>query len=156
MSDFVQPHRRQPTRLPCPLGFSRHEHWSGLPFPSPVHESEKWKWSRSVMYDSATPWTAAYQAPPSMGFSRREYWSGCHRLLLAVSNLKIKSWKQFYGFPGGSMVKNPPTNAKHWSRNFPRATEQLNCGSQLLSLYSRTWEPQLLNPYVATTEASVL
>ena len=24
----------------------------------------------------ATPWTAAYQAPPSMGFSRREYWSG--------------------------------------------------------------------------------
>ena len=24
----------------------------------------------------ATPWTAAYQAPPSMGFSRREFWSG--------------------------------------------------------------------------------
>ena len=23
----------------------------------------------------ATPWTAAYQAPPSMGFSRQEYWS---------------------------------------------------------------------------------
>ena len=23
-----------------------------------------------------TPWTAAYQAPPSMGFSRHEYWSG--------------------------------------------------------------------------------
>ena len=25
---------------------------------------------------SATPWTAAYQAPLSMGFSRQEYWSG--------------------------------------------------------------------------------
>ena len=26
----------------CPsLGFSRQEHWSGLPFPSPMHESEK-------------------------------------------------------------------------------------------------------------------
>ena len=25
---------------------------------------------------SATPWTAAYQVPPSMGFSRQEYWSG--------------------------------------------------------------------------------
>ena len=25
---------------------------------------------------SATPWTAAFQAPPSMGFSRQEYWSG--------------------------------------------------------------------------------
>ena len=24
----------------------------------------------------ATPWTAAYQAPPSMGVSRQEYWSG--------------------------------------------------------------------------------
>ena len=34
------------------LRFSRQEHWSGLPFPSPVHESEKWKWSRSVLSDS--------------------------------------------------------------------------------------------------------
>ena len=24
----------------------------------------------------STPWTVAYQAPPSMGFSRQEYWSG--------------------------------------------------------------------------------
>ena len=24
----------------------------------------------------ATPWTTAYQAPPSMGFSRQKYWSG--------------------------------------------------------------------------------
>ena len=24
----------------------------------------------------ATPWTAAYRAPPSVGFSRQEYWSG--------------------------------------------------------------------------------
>ena len=24
----------------------------------------------------STPWTAAYQAPPSMRFSRQEYWSG--------------------------------------------------------------------------------
>ena len=37
------------------LGFSRQEHWSGLPFPSPVHESEKWKWSRSVVSDSSWP-----------------------------------------------------------------------------------------------------
>ena len=37
------------------LGFSRQEHWSGLPFPSPVHESEKWKWSCSVMSNSLHP-----------------------------------------------------------------------------------------------------
>ena len=59
------------------LGFSRQEHWSGLPFPSPIHESEKGKWSRSVVSDTVRPHrTAAYQAPPSMGFSRQEYWSG--------------------------------------------------------------------------------
>ena len=34
------------------------------------------KWSRSVVADSATSWTVAYQASPSMGFSRQEYWSG--------------------------------------------------------------------------------
>ena len=58
------------------LGSSRQEHWSGLPFLSPMHESEKGKQSRSVVFDLATPRTAAYQAPPSMGFSRQEYWSG--------------------------------------------------------------------------------
>ena len=40
-----------------------------------------WKWkvkvkSLSCVRPSATPWTAAFQAPPSMGFSRQEYWSG--------------------------------------------------------------------------------
>ena len=32
--------------------------------------------SLSHVWLLATPWTAAYQAPPSMGFSRQEYWSG--------------------------------------------------------------------------------
>ena len=36
-------------QAPPSLGFSRQEHWSKLPFPSPMHESEKWKWSCSVM-----------------------------------------------------------------------------------------------------------
>ena len=40
-SDSVRPHRRQPTRLPCPWDSPGQEHWSGLPFPSPMHESEK-------------------------------------------------------------------------------------------------------------------
>ena len=64
-----------PWGSPIP-GFSRQEHWSELPFPSPMHESEKWKLSHSVVSHSTTPWTAAFQAPPSMGFSRQEYWSG--------------------------------------------------------------------------------
>ena len=43
--------------------------------------SNAWKWKVKVkslnpVQLSATPWTAAHQAPPSMGFSRQEYWSG--------------------------------------------------------------------------------
>ena len=39
-------------QAPSSLGFSRQERWSGLPFPSPMQESEKWKWGRSVVSDS--------------------------------------------------------------------------------------------------------
>ena len=43
--------------------------------------SNAWKWKVKVKslcraWLLATPWTAAYQAPPSMGFSRQKYWSG--------------------------------------------------------------------------------
>ena len=43
--------------------------------------SKAWKWKVKVKSLSrvrllATPWTAAFQAPPSMGFSRQGYWSG--------------------------------------------------------------------------------
>ena len=39
-------------KAPLSLGFSRQEHWSRLPLPSPMHGSAKWKWSRSVVSDS--------------------------------------------------------------------------------------------------------
>ena len=49
--------------------------WAAISF------SNAWKWkvkakSLSRVWPSATPWTAAFQAPLSMGFSRQEYWSG--------------------------------------------------------------------------------
>ena len=49
--------------------------WVAISFSNP----RKWKVkvkSLSHVWLLATPWTAAYQAPPSMGFSRQEYWSG--------------------------------------------------------------------------------
>ena len=84
-----------PPGSPVP-GILRQEHWSGLPFPSPMHESKKVKvksLSRARLFE--TPWTAAYQAPLSMGFSRQEYWSGvplpsppnCWELLLLLGRL---------------------------------------------------------------------
>ena len=42
-------------QAPPSLGFSRQEHWSGLPFPPPMHGSEKWKSSCSVVFDSLWP-----------------------------------------------------------------------------------------------------
>ena len=46
-----------------------------------ISSSDAWKWKVKVKSLSgvrflATPWTAAYQVPPTMGFSRQEYWSG--------------------------------------------------------------------------------
>ena len=47
----------------------------------PISFSNVWKWkvkvkSLSRVWLVATPWIAAYQAPPSTGPSRQEYWSG--------------------------------------------------------------------------------
>jgi len=60
--------------------------------------SNAWKWKVKVKLLSrvrllATPWTAAYQAPPCMGFSRQEYWSGLPLLSIHIHY---------------SVVKNPP------------------------------------------------
>ena len=72
----VQPHWRLPTRLPCPWGSpAKTLEWVAISF------SNAWKWkvkvkSLSHIWLLVTPWTAAYQAPPSMGFSRQEYWRG--------------------------------------------------------------------------------
>ena len=69
-------------QAPLSLGFSRREHWSGLPFPSPMHESEKWKWSHSVV--SSCLQTHALQ--PTRLLHPRDFPSkstgvGCHCLL---------------------------------------------------------------------------
>ena len=69
-------------QAPPSLGFSRQEHWSGLPFPSPTHESEKWKWSRSVMSDSSRPHglqPTRFLCP--WGFPGKSTGVGCHGLL---------------------------------------------------------------------------
>ena len=41
VSNLCDPMDGSPLGLPPSLGFSRQEHWSGLPFPSPMHGSEK-------------------------------------------------------------------------------------------------------------------
>ena len=60
------------------LGFSRQEYWSGLPFPSPMHESERWKWSRSWVWVNSGSWwwTERPGVLPSMGSQKvRHAWA---------------------------------------------------------------------------------
>ena len=73
MSDSVWPHRRQPTRLPCPWDSPGKNTGVGCHF---LLQCMKVKVkSHNRVWLLATPWTAAHQAPPSMGFSKQEYWS---------------------------------------------------------------------------------
>ena len=107
-------------QAPPSLGFSRQEHWSGLPFPSPMLESEKWKWSRSVSVRLfETPRTAAYQAPLSMGFSRQEYCKEGTK-----TEYKAGSWD----FPVGTDTK----------------TSHCQCRGQGFDPLSRHWGPQVV------------
>ena len=84
-------------QAPPSMGFSRQEYWSGVPWSNGLVQN--WERSTTRLYTVtllilgiyrvkvkvkslsrvqlfATPWTIAYQAPPSMGFSRQECWSG--------------------------------------------------------------------------------
>ena len=83
--------------------------------------SNAWKWrvkgkSLSRVWLLATPWTAAYPAPPSMGFSRQEYWSRvpspsplaiCKSLLLPL----IRNTYRESGMRKWGMWMGP---AEHW------------------------------------------
>ena len=71
VSDSVQPHRRQPMRLPSPWDYPGKNTGVGCHF---FLQGVKVKSLIRVRL-LATPWTVAYQAPLSMGFSRQEYWS---------------------------------------------------------------------------------
>ena len=77
----------------------------------------KWKVkvkSLSCVQVLATPWTAAYQAPPSMGFSRQEYWSGCHCLLPSRYLLPVYcDWLR-----GGHVIKAGPIRVHLRTKNF--------------------------------------
>ena len=66
------PHRWQPTRLHRPWDYPGKNTGAGCHF---LLQCVKVK-SLSRVWLFMTPWTAAYQAPPSMRFSRQEYWSG--------------------------------------------------------------------------------
>ena len=83
MSDSVQPHRWQSTRLCHPWDSPGKITRVGCHFLFQCMKVKVKSLSRVRLL--ATPWTAAYQAPPPMGFSRQEYRSGLPLLSLQLS-----------------------------------------------------------------------
>ena len=84
--------------------------------------SNIWKWKVKVKSLSrvrllATPWTAAYQAPPSMGFSRQEYWSGVPSPFQGPYSQVIvaQSYSQTCGFSGRHVQMWKLDNKKGWA-----------------------------------------
>ena len=75
--------------------------------------SNAWKWkvkvkSLSFVWLLATPWTAAYQPPPSIVFSRQEYWSG----VKPTTMYKIDNNENWLYYTGNSIQWSVVTTEK--------------------------------------------
>ena len=101
-------------QAPQSLGFSRQEHWSGLPFPSPIHGSEKWKWSLSVVSDSVWPHrrqpTRLLRPWDSPG---KNTGVGCHFLLQFMEVKSESEVAQSYPTLSDPMDCSPPGSSIH-------------------------------------------
>ena len=140
-------------QAPPSLGFSRQEHGSGLPFPSPKHESEKWKGSRSIVSNSL--WPHGLQPTRLLcpwDFPGKSTGVGCHCLLRYIK-LGAFKWKHIYNkvmcwvsdtnvvtrgsqelnpvFPRGrsvqcSLTQSPQCLYKTWLPQISQAIEKIN------------------------------
>ena len=87
-----------------------------------------------------TPWTAAYQAPPSMGFSKQEYWSGVplpspvDQLLFLINRIYCHHglpWRRKCQptpvlLPGKSHGRRSLVGCSPWGRQESDRTERLH------------------------------
>ena len=63
-------------QAPPSLGFSRQEHWSGLPFPSSMRESKSESEVAQSCLALSDPMDCSLPGSSVHRFSRQEYWSG--------------------------------------------------------------------------------
>ena len=111
------------------LGFSRQDHWSGFRFPS-MHESEKWKGSRSVVSDSSRP----HGLQPTWFLCPRDLPGkntgvGCHFLLQCIESEKWK-WSRSVvsdsSRPHGLAAHQAPPSTGHLMDHFIHLNILLN------------------------------
>ena len=118
-------------QAPSSLGFSRQEHWSGLPFPSPMHESEKWKWSLSVVSNSSRPpGLQPTRLLRPWDFPGKSAGVGCHCLFQ-----RIHWWKSMR-----SLI------TMHLSRENPPVQEMRVPSLGQKDLQRRKWQPTPVLP----------
>ena len=111
----MRPHRQQPIRLLRPWDSPGKNTGVGFHFLLPCVKVK----SLSRVRLLATPWTAAYQVPPSMGFSRQEYWS---RVPLPSPSKKLPNIKNTYN---------------------KKQTVDVGGQSEVLHLWQRSWGRRL-------------
>ena len=112
MSDSVRPHGLQPTRLLCPWDSPGKNTGVGCHFLlqcMKVESESEVDQSLSRVWLLATPWTVAYQAPPSMEFPRQEYWSG-----LPLPSLSLHQFS--------SVAQSCPTLSEPLDCSLPRSS----------------------------------
>ena len=120
MSDSVWPHRWLPTRLPRPWDSQGKNTGVGCHF---LLQCMKVKSESEVAQSCptvATPWTAAYQAPPLWDFPGKSTGVGCHCLLLTLINYStFMSWHSsvkicFFPFLPYLFFPLPPNFSNHF------------------------------------------
>ena len=152
-------------QAPLSLGFSRQEQWSGLPFPSPMHESEKGKGSCSVVSDSSRP----HGLQPTRllrpwGFPGKSTGVECHRLLqLCAKLLQLcptlcdpMDCSPGLLCPWDSPGKNTGVGCHALlQRIFPTSPASLALAARFFTT-STTWEAISIIPKVVVTESMFL
>ena len=113
MSDSVRPHDCSPPGSAIPgILQARILEWVAISF------SNAWKWKVKVkslghVQLLATPWTAAYQAPPFMWFSRQESGVECHCLLL--NGIKQQQFATLWTIACQAPVSMGFSRQEYWS-----------------------------------------
>ena len=134
-------------QAPPSLGFSSQEHWSGLLFPSPMHESEKWEWSHSVVSDPQWP----HGLQPTRLLHPRDFPGkstgvGCHCLLRIYTLLCVKhiASMNLLCSMGSSTQCSVMTYVGEIGWGSPRGTGEMCTYSWFTSLHSRN-EQNIVN-----------
>ena len=119
-------------QAPCPWDSpGKDTEW--VPFPSPMHESEKWKWSRSVVSDSVRPHRRRPPGSRLWDSPGKDTGVGCHFLLQCMKVKSESEVAQSCLTLSDSMDCSPPGSSVHgifqarvleWGS---RSLESLNC-----------------------------